>query len=338
MGDFEEGMKYWRDAGHVARRTLEAMKDELQPGKTWHEIIESAERYIHRHGGKPAFPGTIAVNNIAAHFTTEHTVSPPDGWEGDMVLQKGDLVKIDYGVHIKGHIGDNALTFEVGNTNNHTEQIKAAREARDAAIEMMHPGTPWHKVGEAAAQPSLDAGFQPIRNLCGHQLKPWVLHAGVSVPSYRCGPDHQGFKGVVEEGSVYAVEPFNTTGEQGLIKNMGPSNSSNIYRVTGATTSRKARAKKQLKPLGAQMARNLEERYETLPFAERWAYPMLEKPFPDADEASRQSKWNALVKKLVSIRFLETYHVLACADDGMVGQFEHTVAVTSGGPEILTVE
>ena len=165
-----------------------------------------------------------------------------------------------------------------------------------------------------------------------------MLHAGVSVPSYRCGPDHQGFKGVVEEGSVYAVEPFNTTGEQGLIKNMGPSNSSNIYRVTGATTSRKARAKKQLKPLGAQMARNLEERYETLPFAERWAYPMLEKPFPDADEASRQSKWNALVKKLVSIRFLETYHVLACADDGMVGQFEHTVAVTSGGPEILTVE
>ena len=145
MGDFEEGMKYWRDAGHVARRTLEAMKDELQPGKTWHEIIEAAERFIHRHGGKPAFPGTIAVNNIAAHFTTEHTVSPPEGWEGDMVLQKGDLVKIDYGVHIKGHIGDNALTFEVGNTNNHTEQIKAAREARDAAIEMMHPGTPWYK-------------------------------------------------------------------------------------------------------------------------------------------------------------------------------------------------
>ena len=56
MGDFEEGMKYWRDAGHVARRTLEAMKDELQPGKTWHEIIEAAERFIHRHGGKPAFP------------------------------------------------------------------------------------------------------------------------------------------------------------------------------------------------------------------------------------------------------------------------------------------
>lgn len=336
--DVEESLKYWRDAGHVARRTLEAMKLELQPGKTYHEVIESAERYIHRHGGKPAFPATIHSNDLAAHFTTNHLVEGPEGWEGDMVLQKGDCVKIDYGVHIKGHIGDNALTYEVGNTNNHTEQIKAAKEARDAAIEVMHPGTPWYKVGAAAAQPSIDAGFQPIRNLCGHQLKPWELHAGVSIPSYACGPDNRGFKGVVEEGSVYAVEPFNTTGKSGLIENIGSPSSSNIYRVTGLTTSRKARAKGQLKPLGAQLARNLEERYSTLPFAERWAYPMLEKPFPEADEESRQSKWNALVKKLISIRFLETYHALRCMDGGNICQFEHTVYITDGGPEILTVE
>jgi methionyl aminopeptidase len=336
--DVEESLKYWRDSGHVARRTLEAMKLELQPGKTYHEVIESAERFIHRHGGKPAFPATIHSNDLAAHFTTDHLVQGPEGWEGDMVLQKGDCIKIDYGVHIKGHIGDNALTFEVGNTNNHTEQIKAAKEARDAAIEVMHPGTPWYKVGAAAAQPSIDAGFQPIRNLCGHQLKPWELHAGVSITSYACGPDNRGFKGVVEEGSVYAVEPFNTTGKSGLIENIGSPSSSNIYRVTGLTTSRKARAKGQLKPLGAQLARNLEERYSTLPFAERWAYPMLEKPFPDADEASLQSKWNALVKKLISIRFLETYHALRCMDGGNICQFEHTVYITDGGPEILTVE
>tara|TARA_B110000444_G_scaffold229233_1_gene235574 strand:- start:415 stop:1428 length:1014 start_codon:yes stop_codon:yes gene_type:complete len=336
--DVEESLKYWRDAGHVARRTLEAMKLELQPGKTYHEVIESAERYIHRHGGKPAFPATIHSNDLAAHFTTNHLIEGPEGWEGDMVLEKGDCVKIDYGVHIKGHIGDNALTYEVGNTNNHTEQIKAAKEARDAAIEVMHPGTPWYKVGAAAAQPSIDAGFQPIRNLCGHQLKPWELHAGVSIPSYACGPDNRGFKGVVEEGGVYAVEPFNTTGKSGLIENIGSPSSSNIYRVTGLTTSRKARAKGQLKPLGAQLARNLEERYSTLPFAERWAYPMLEKPFPEADEASRQSKWNALVKKLISIRFLETYHALRCMDGGNICQFEHTVYITDGGAEILTVE
>ncbi|MBT5254318.1 MAG: M24 family metallopeptidase [Euryarchaeota archaeon] len=335
----DEGeLKYWRDAGHVARRTLEAMKLELEPGKSFHEIIESAERFIHRHGGKPAFPATIAANDLAAHFTTNHLIEDVEGWQSGMILEKGDLVKIDYGVHIKGHIGDNAMSVEIGNGNNHTEQIKAAKEARDAAIEVMHPGTPWWKVGAAAAQPSIDAGFQPIRNLCGHQLKPWELHAGVSIPSYACGPDNRGFKGVVEEGCVYAIEPFNTTGKTGMIENIGGRESSNIYRVTGNTTSRKARAKGQLKPLGAQMARNLEERYGTLPFAERWAYPMLEKPFPEADSESLQSKWNALVKKLISIRFIETYHALRCIDGGTIAQFEHTVHITDGGPEILTVE
>jgi len=335
----DEGeLKYWRDAGHVARRTLEAMKLELEPGKSFHEIIESAERFIHRHGGKPAFPATIAANDLAAHFTTNHLIEDVEGWQSGMILEKGDLVKIDYGVHIKGHIGDNAMSVEIGNGNNHTEQIKAAKEARDAAIEVMHPGTPWWKVGAAAAQPSIDAGFQPIRNLCGHQLKPWELHAGVSIPSYACGPDNRGFKGVVEEGGVYAIEPFNTTGKTGMIENIGGRESSNIYRVTGNTTSKKARAKGQLKPLGAQMARNLEERYGTLPFAERWAFPMLEKPFPEADEESLQSKWNALIKKLISIRFIETYHALRCIDGGTIAQFEHTVHITDGGPEILTVE
>ena len=331
-------VKYWHDAGHVARRTLEAMKDEITVGASWDSVIQNAERFIRRNGGNPAFPVTIAVNDLAAHYTTDHAVIAPEGWEREMVFENGDLVKLDVGVHINGHIGDNALTIEVGNKGKHTDQIKAARESRDAAIEMLHPGTPWYKVGAAAAQPTIDAGFQPIRNLCGHQLKPWELHAGVSVPSYACGADNPGFKGVVEEGSVYAIEPFCTTGEQGLIENIPPRHSSNIYRVTGDVEWRKALSKKKLKPLGAQLVRNLEERYGTLPFAERWAFPLLEKPFPEADEMSRRSKWNALVKKLTQIRFIETYHALRCADGGMIGQFEHTVLITPGGPEILTVE
>ena len=34
-------MKHWRDAGHVARRTLEAMKDEIKAGAKWHDVIEA---------------------------------------------------------------------------------------------------------------------------------------------------------------------------------------------------------------------------------------------------------------------------------------------------------
>ena len=128
----EEGqIKYWRDAGHVARRTLEAMKDELKVGLTFHDLIESAERYIHRHGGKPAFPATIAVNDLAAHFTTNHSVEGVADWDGNMTLKNGDLVKIDFGVHIKGCIGDNALTVEIGNSNMHTCLLYTSPSPRD---------------------------------------------------------------------------------------------------------------------------------------------------------------------------------------------------------------
>ncbi len=333
----ESDLKQWRDAGHVARRTLEGIKGEIVEGKSWSEVIDSAERFIRRHGGQAAFPVTISVNNIAAHYTTNHSQDPMEEWEKGMVFENGDLVKLDVGVHIKGAIADNAMTIEVGSQGKHTDQIKAAKESRDAAIEKMHPGTPWHEIGAAAGQVTKDAGFEPIRNLCGHQMERWNLHAGLSIPMYDCGSKNPGFKGVVEKGGLYAVEPFNTTGKSGMIENVAPNGSSNILRVTGDVKIRKALSKGKLKPLGATMARYIEERYQTLPFAERWAYPLLEKPFPEEDEEALNKKWNALVKKLTSIRFLEVYPALKDVDGGFVGQYEHTVLVTDGGPEVLTI-
>ena len=334
----EEDLKQWKDAGHVARRTLEGIKGEIVAGKPWIDVIDSAERFIRRHGGQAAFPVTICVNDIAAHFTSNTELSPPEGFEGEMIFNKGDLVKLDVGSHIKGALGDNALTLEVGNGGEHTDQIKAAIDARDAAIEKMHPGTPWHQVGEAAEQVARDAGFEPISNLCGHKMERWSLHSGVSIPMFACGAGNPGFKGEVEAGGVYAVEPFNTTGKSGKIENVPPLGSSNIFRVTGDVKIRKALSKGKLKPLGATMARYIEERYNTLPFAERWAFNLLSKPFPEEDEESLRRKWRALIKKLTSIRFLEQYHALRDVDGGFVGQFEHTVFVSEGGPEILTVE
>ena len=333
----ESDLKQWRDAGHVARRTLEGIKGEIVEGKTWSEVIDSAERFIRRHGGQAAFPVTISVNNIAAHYTTNHADKPMEDWESEMTLRNGDLVKLDVGAHIKGAKADNAMTIEVGSKGKHTDQIKAAKEARDAAIEKMHPGTPWYEIGAAAEQVTKDAGFEPIRNLCGHEMERWNLHAGLSIPMYACGKNNPGFKGVVEKGGIYAIEPFNTTGSSGMIENVPPTGSSNILRVTGDVKIRKALSKGKLKPLGATMARYIEERYQTLPFAERWAYPLLEKPFPEQDEEALTKKWNALVKKLTSIRFLEVYPALRDVDGGFVGQYEHTVIVTDGGPEILTI-
>ena len=53
---YAENMKHWRDAGHVARRTLEAIKEEVVAGAKGHDVSDSAARYIPPHGAKPAFP------------------------------------------------------------------------------------------------------------------------------------------------------------------------------------------------------------------------------------------------------------------------------------------
>ena len=40
----EADIKFWKDAGHVARRTIEGIKGEIVAGKSWDDLIDSAER------------------------------------------------------------------------------------------------------------------------------------------------------------------------------------------------------------------------------------------------------------------------------------------------------
>ena len=223
----------------------------------------------------------------------------------------------------KASIGDNALTLEIGNSNEHTEQIKAAREAQTQRLRCFIP----ERHGTRSVKQRLNLpwtlGSTPSETCAAINSSLGSSTLAFPVPSYACGKDNRGFTGVVEEGGVYAVEPFNTTGESGLIENIGRS----IIQYLPPWLARPLlgkRAKNQLKPLGAQMARNLEGVLDP-PLRRALGISHAEETLPVADEASLQSKWNALVKKLISIRFLETYHVLRCKDGGNIAQFEHTV-------------
>ncbi len=42
----ESDLKQWRDAGHVARRTLEGIKGEIVAGKAWDEVAKIREAAI----------------------------------------------------------------------------------------------------------------------------------------------------------------------------------------------------------------------------------------------------------------------------------------------------
>ena len=95
----ESDLKQWRDAGHVARRTLEGIKGEIVAGKGWNEVID-LRRGSYEGMVQAVFPVTISVNDFAAHYTTNTQLSPLKGGN-EMVFEKGDLVKLDVGVHTK---------------------------------------------------------------------------------------------------------------------------------------------------------------------------------------------------------------------------------------------
>jgi len=94
-------------------------------------VIDKIEQKILDLGGKIAFPVDVSSNHIAAHDSPKY--------KDDRRLAKGDLVKLDLGVHINGDIVDTACTVEVGTTK-YNEMIKTTEEALEKAIKIFTPG------------------------------------------------------------------------------------------------------------------------------------------------------------------------------------------------------
>jgi len=96
------------------------------------------------------------------------------------------------------------------------------------------------------------SGFSPIRNLSGHQLESYEIHAGITIPNY----DNNNLKFLGE--GAYAIEPFSTNG-QGLVYE---GSGSGIYKLEQVKGIRDAIARKLLEYIASE--------YKTLPFCSRW--------------------------------------------------------------------
>jgi len=285
-------------AGRIAREARDYGVGLIKEGASMLEIVNTVEALIISKGARPAFPVNIAVNEVAAHFTPRHD-------EVELRFRKGDVVKLDVGVHVDGYIGDTARTVEIG-SEQWADMRKASEEALQVAIGMVRPGTDLSLVGAAIETTIKARGFKPIENLTGHSLERFVLHAGISVPNVK-----EKGAGVIKEGDVLAIEPFATNG-MGRVD--GKKNSS-IYRFVRRRFARTGDARALLK--------DVEANFSGLPFSERWCVRYLDDP-KDALEVLARSG---------SISF---YPTLREVDDGMVTQAEHTVIVGPSGAIVTT--
>ncbi|MFQ6012740.1 MAG: type II methionyl aminopeptidase [Thermoplasmata archaeon] len=299
----EEALGKLREAGRIGRRALEEGLDLIREGGSLLEVAEQTEGRIVDEGALPGFPVNISLNEVAAHFTPRHN-------DGDLTFSRGDLVKLDVGVHVDGYLADNARTKEVG-TRNWTELIRAVDEAVAAAAEVLRPGTPMRLVGATIERTIRAQGFRPVENLSGHKMDPYLLHGPKSVPNVEAVRGERA-RQRAEAGEAYAIEPFATTGAGRVTGGK----SSNIFRIVKRGSSGVPEADALLEKVYAD--------FQTLPFSERWCHRI-----------DPQAPYH--LRRLLRKGLISGYPMLVEAEHGMVSQSENTVVVTEGGTEVTTV-
>jgi methionyl aminopeptidase len=288
----DEIFEKYRDAGDIASKILRRGAKEIREGVSYLEVVESIEVQVGEEGAALAFPLNLSLNEDAAH----DTASPDDV----RVFSRGDVAKLDLGVQVDGYIADTATTVDLGNNS---FLLEASEKALDAAIKAVRPGTTAGELGAAVQKEIENRGYLPISNLTGHGLDRYILHRSPTIPNI-------GVNGgvVLEEGMVFAIEPFATTGSG----HVGEKNRKEIYSQISQ------------KPVRTPIARNIlntvKER-NGLPFARRW---LIEK------------KTDIALSVLVRSQILHVYPVLSDISGSLVSQHEHTVIVTADGCIVTT--
>ncbi len=290
----EEEVKNYIRAGEIAARVRDFAERIARPGMKILDLAEIVEKKIFEMGGKPAFPCNISINWEAAHRT------PVIGDE--LVVPEDSVVKIDVGVHVDGYIADTAVT--VSFNPRYESLLNAVREALEKALRVVSAGVKFNEVGRIVEDTLKAHGFKPIKNLSGHSLDRFIIHAGESIPNYRERMSLSRFK----PNRAYAIEPFGTDGKGYVVE----SDTVTIYalwktgKVKGLTSDER------------KLFTAIRERFKTLPFTERWLLDVFE---------NNTEKLRNILSKLAKKKIIYGYPILVEAGNGMVAQFEHTVLI-----------
>jgi len=285
-----EQYEFYREAGKIAGEARRKGIAYIKEGRSYLEVAEYVEDFILQRA-ELAFPVNISVNSTAAHYTPSK--------HDEKEFKKGDVVKLDVGAHVEGYIGDTAATVEV-DSSRYASLIHAAEAALEAAISVVRAGVKIEEISRAIEDEIVKQGFVPVKNLQGHSLEKYALHAGISIPNYYRRNGRR-----LREGEVIAIEPFVTDGK-GYVTDEGIGN---IYRITR----------------NSSMVREIKNRFHGLPFAERWLYSIYGEKTP------------LKIAFLMKRRLIAPYFKLVEMEGGMVSQAEHTLYVKQDGCEILTL-
>ncbi|KAF8768372.1 methionine aminopeptidase 2-like isoform X2 [Argiope bruennichi] len=304
-----------RQAAEAHRQTRQYMKKFIKPGMTMIEICEELEKtaraLIAENGLEAglAFPTGCSLNNCAAHYTPN---------AGDTtVLTYDDVCKIDFGTHVNGRIIDCAFTLTYN--PKYDKLLEAVREATNTGIKEAGIDVRLCDIGEAiqevmeSYEVELNGKTYPvksIRNLNGHLIGQYRIHAGKTVPIVKGGEQTK-----MEEGEFYAIETFGSTGKGYVHDDMEVSHYMKNYDA-GHVPLRLARSK--------QLLNVINQNFGTLAFCRRWL------------DRLGQTKYLMALKDLCDKGIVDPYPPLSDIKGSYTAQFEHTILLRPTCKEIIS--
>jgi methionyl aminopeptidase len=320
----QEFLDEYRQAAEVHREVRKYAKANIKPGMSLTEIaemIEDGTRHLTGHMGLEegdnilggvAFPTGLSLNHCAAHYT------PNAG--NKMVLQQEDVMKVDFGVHINGRIVDSAFT--VAFEPKYDNLLAAVKDATNTGIKAAGIDARMSEIGEAIqeAMESYECEIngttypiKAIRNLNGHTISQYSIHggsAGKSVPIVKGGSNER-----MEEGEVYAIETFGSTGKGFVRDDMETSHYAKIADAPKVAL-RVASAKSLL--------RSIDKNFGTLPFCRRYL------------DRLGHEKYLLGLNNLVQSGIVQDYPPLCDIKGSYTAQYEHTILLRPTVKEVIS--
>ncbi|TNM91588.1 hypothetical protein fugu_019968 [Takifugu bimaculatus] len=338
----EEMWNDFRQAAEAHRQVRQHVRSFIKPGLTMIDIcerLENCSRKLIKENGLNAglaFPTGCSLNHCAAHYTPN---------AGDTtVLQYDDVCKIDFGTHINGRIIDCAFTVTFN--PKYDKLLEAVREATNTGIKNAGIDVRLCDIGEAiqevmeSYEVELDGKtyqVKPIRNLNGHSIGQYRIHAGKTVPIVKGGEATRmeasfshlpksfnstlvfllftTYVSSLQEGEVYAIETFGSTGKGVVHDDMECSHYMKNFDV-GHVPIRLPRAKHLLNVIN--------ENFGTLAFCRRWL------------DRLGESKYLMALKNLCDLGIVDPYPPLCDSKGCYTAQFEHTILLRPTCKEVVS--
>jgi len=270
-----------------------------------------------------AFPTGCSLNHVAAHYTPN---------TGDKTcLSFDDVMKVDFGVQIDGRIIDSA--WSVSFNHRYDNLLKSVQEATDTGIRTAGIDVRLCDIGEAiqevmeSYEVELDGTTYPvkaIRNLNGHSIGPHQIHAGKSVPIVKGGCE-ESIK--MEEGEIYAIETFGSTGRGYVIEDLECSHY--MKRFDAPHVPLRMQSSKRL--LG-----HINKTFGTLAFCRRWLDREDGGSATVHPKGGKQEKYMGALKNLCDVGIVQAYPPLCDVQGCYTAQYEHTIVMRPTCKEVVS--